>query len=180
MTQQDWEFINTFAPWFSALGTLLAVIVSLYFSYSSRKISLMISASIFDFFQEGIQETEDYILIQITNTSYKDVIIKNFNWEFGLLKKHYIMTGFTAIDQTKSTPLPAKLKEGEMAQIAIKIDDVSGNYLENFYQDFLKDSSFINIHTLKINVCPSIGKCFKQKIDKTLKSEFLNIRKQNS
>lgn len=180
MTQQEWEFINTFAPWFSAIGTLLAVMVSLYFSYSSRKISLMISASIFEFFQEGTQETEDYILIQITNTSYKDVIVKNFNWEFGLFKKRYIMTGFKTVDQTKSTPLPAKLKEGEMAQIAIKIIDKEDNYLEKFYKESLKDSSFINIHTLKINVYPSIGKCFKQKIDKTLKIELIKIKNNDS
>ena len=180
MTQEEWKFVNTFAPWFSAIGTLLAVIVSLYFSYSSRKISLMISASIFDFLQEGQQETEEYILIQITNTSYKDVIIKNFNWEFGLFQKRYIIGGFNTIDPIKSTSLPVKLKEGEMAQIAIKIDDNKDNYLKSFYRDFLQNSPFINIHTLKINVCPSIGKCFKQKIDRTLKSEFLKIRKQNS
>jgi len=180
MTQEEWKFVNTFAPWFSAIGTLLAVIVSLYFSYSSRKISLMISASIFDFFQEGQQETEEYILIQITNTSYKDVIIKNFNWEFGLFKKRYVIVGFNTVDPIKSTSLPVKLKEGEMAQIAIKIDDNKDNYLKSFYRDFLQNSPFINIHTLKINVCPSIGKCFKQKIDKTLKSEFLKIRKQSS
>jgi len=97
LAQEEWEFINAFAPWFSALGTVLAVVVSLYFSYSNRKTSLMISASIFEFFQEGSQETEDYILIQITNTSYKDVVIKNFSWEFGLFKKRYIMPGFNTL-----------------------------------------------------------------------------------
>ncbi len=177
MTQEEWEFINTFAPWFSAIGTLLAVVVSLYFSYSNRKTSLMISASIFEFFQEGSQETEDYIFIQITNTSYKDVVIKNFSWEFGLFKKQYIMPGFNTADHTKSTQLPVKLREGEMAQIAIK--NIDNNYLEGFYRDFLKVSPFINIHTLKINVCPSIGKCFKQKIDKTLKSELVRIQNKN-
>jgi len=66
-----------------------------------------------------------------------------------------------------------------MAQIAIKTIDNNHNYLEGFYQDFLKNSPFINIHTLKINVCPSIGKCFKQKIDKTLKSELIRIQNKN-
>ena len=176
MTQEEWKFINTFAPWFSAIGTILAVILSLYFSYSARKISLIINVSLFDLFQENTKETEEYILIQITNTSYRDIIIKNFFWEFGFFKKHYIMIGFNTIDKDKSTSLPAKLKEGEMATFAIKIINDNDNYLEKFYQDFLKDSPSINIYTLKIIVCPSIGKCFKQKIDNTLQTEFIKIR----
>jgi len=27
---ETWKFINTFAPWFSAIGTILAVVTSLY------------------------------------------------------------------------------------------------------------------------------------------------------
>jgi len=29
MNRETWQFINTFAPWFSALGTIFAVIISL-------------------------------------------------------------------------------------------------------------------------------------------------------
>lgn len=142
MTQEDWKFINTFAPWFSAIATFLAVLTSLYYSASSRKIKLDISTSIFEFPENGT--VIEYIFIQITNSGYRDVIIKNFSWEFGLLKKVKMMTGFKYIDKSKSIKLPCLLKSGEMAQITIPIIKDSGqNYLEEFYNDFLKESNFI-------------------------------------
>lgn len=46
MTMADWKFINTFAPWFSAIGTFLAVVVSLYLAHASRRQKMKASASI--------------------------------------------------------------------------------------------------------------------------------------
>lgn len=49
LSVEEWKFINSFAPWLSAIGTLLAVSVSLYLSYSTRKIALNISSGIYIF-----------------------------------------------------------------------------------------------------------------------------------
>jgi hypothetical protein len=37
MDQETWRFINTFAPWLSAIGTLTAVAVSLYLARRSDR-----------------------------------------------------------------------------------------------------------------------------------------------
>lgn len=175
MSIDELKFINTFAPWFSAIGSISAVITSLYFSYTNRKISLEVSASVFQFAEND--SSEDYVFIQITNTGYRTVMLRNFSWEIGLFKKKIIGIGFNNIDGSKSTPFPCKLEEGQMAQIAIKIHRDTGNYLEEFYNDFLKKYPKFIIKTLSIVVYPTIGKEFKSRVHKTLIDE-LNFYKK--
>ncbi len=43
-TQDTWEFINSFADWFSAVGTFAAVIVALLLAMRDRTIRLEVSA----------------------------------------------------------------------------------------------------------------------------------------
>jgi len=75
MMCEQWAFINTFAPWVSAVGTLLAVIVSLYISYSTRKISLKIYSDIYIF--NEYEKDEEYIGIYVINTGYRTVFLNN-------------------------------------------------------------------------------------------------------
>lgn len=170
MSNDEWEFINTFAPWVSAIGSFLAVITSLYFSSTNRKISLEVSASVYQFIENEI--LEDYVFIQITNTGYRTVMLRNFSWEFGFFKKKEIGIGVNNIDGSKSTSFPCKLEEGQMAQIAIKIHRDNSNYLEEFYDDFLKNHQRFIIKTLAVVVYPTIGKPFKSRVQKTLRDEF--------
>lgn len=44
MDVEFWKFINTFAPWLSALGTIAAVVVSLYLARRDKSIRLEVSA----------------------------------------------------------------------------------------------------------------------------------------
>lgn len=53
---EEWRFINSFAPWLSVIGTLLAVCASLYISYSTRKIALSISSGVVVFNENGVDE----------------------------------------------------------------------------------------------------------------------------
>jgi hypothetical protein len=58
MDKEIWQVINTFAPWLSAIGTVSAVIASLYLATRDRRISLKISAGHKLLFQAGIQTIE--------------------------------------------------------------------------------------------------------------------------
>ena len=42
--QETWLFINSFAPWISAFGTIAAVIVALYLSIREKRVRLRVSA----------------------------------------------------------------------------------------------------------------------------------------
>jgi len=89
MTTEEWKFINTFAPWFSAIGTLLAVIVSLYLAHTSRRQKLKVSASIMQMLTVGQKEDvyPEYVWLRATNIGHSKVKITNLGWHVGFFKK---------------------------------------------------------------------------------------------
>ncbi len=173
MTNEQWIFINTFAPWFSAIGTLLAVIVSLYISYSTRKIALEIYYDIYTFGKGENKEGEKYFGINVTNTGYRTVFINNttcISFQIGLFKKINIGIGSKYIDSNRSSKFPCRLGENEEAHLFIKMNNDDGNWFKNFKEKYLKNHS---LSTLKIIVYPNVGKSFKVKIGKNIKNKLL-------
>lgn len=166
LSVEEWKFINSFAPWLSAIGTLLAVCVSLYISFSTRKIALSISSGIFVFNDNG--SDEEYLAINVTNTGYRTVILNSLmciSFQVGLFKKTNIGIGHKYIDSHKSSSFPCKLGENETANLFLKINNSNTNWLKNFKKEHLKTHS---LSTLRIAVYPNVGKPFKVKPDKTI------------
>ena len=96
LSNEEWEFINTFAPWFSAVGTFLAVGTSLYISYSTRRIVLEISSGIYCFDENGVDK--EYLAIYVTNTGYRTIYLNNYALQVGVFKKTIIGIGHKYID----------------------------------------------------------------------------------
>jgi P pilus assembly chaperone PapD len=168
MSIECWKFINSFAPWFSAFGTLLAVAVSLYIALSSRKISIAISSGVFDF-DNGNQS----LIIKVTNTGFRTVVINNqacICIQAGRFKnKKNIGIGSNYIDQHKTSTFPWRLTEGETAELVVNIKNHNGNWLQNFKKNHLTG---IPINTLKIIVFPNVSKPFKESVDSTIITEL--------
>ena len=170
LSVDEWKFINTFAPWFSAIGTLLAVCVSLYISYSTRRIALSISSGIFVFNEHGVDE--EYLAINITNTGYRTVFLNSLmciSFQVGLFKKTNIGIGHKYIDCQKSSSFPCKLGENETANLFLKINNSNINWLQNFKKEHLEKHSLL---TLRIIVYPNVGKPFKIKPNQTIMKEL--------
>lgn len=173
MSAEEWKFINTFAPWFSAIGTLIAVAVSLYIAHSTRKISLVISSGIYDFNENGIDKK--YLAIYVTNIGYSTVFLNNatcVSLRVGRFKKTNIGIGWKFIDTSKSSIFPCKLGQNETACLFLKIESDGDNWLRNFRDKYLK---IARLSTLRIVVYPNVGKPFKAKPDKTVIREFQSI-----
>ena len=79
-----WKFINTFAPWFSAFGTVTAVIVSLYLAKSEKPIKLRLLADIRILTEEN---NPKYLMIEAINIGSRVANITWIGWEIGLFKK---------------------------------------------------------------------------------------------
>jgi hypothetical protein len=176
VTIDNYNIINTYATIFAAIGTISAVILSLYFAYSSRKIALKIHTGIY----QGSQDNKDFILIKILNKGNRAVTIsEHFVLEFGFFWKKNVIIGFKNIDCNQSSKFPCKLYEGDEAVIIIPIEQSYGNYLENFYKNFLINSPIININTLKLQIYPNLGNTIKIKLDKSIKNAIHGFRKTN-
>ena len=85
--RETWRFINTFAPWLSALGTLAVVITSLYLTLADRS-RLRVRAGKDKVESSGYKlpddkVTYDLISIRVTNSRDKSVFIDEVYWNVG-------------------------------------------------------------------------------------------------
>jgi hypothetical protein len=168
---EEWKFINTFAPWFSAIGTILAVCVSLYIAYSTKKIALKIYSGIYNVSNED-GTGEEYLGIYVTNIGYRTVFLNSsetISFQVGWFKKKKFLIGRKYIDTHLSSIFPCKLGENETAKLFVKINNNNINWMQNFKDESLKNHS---LSTLKIIVYPNVGKPFKVNPDKTIMKGF--------
>jgi multisubunit Na+/H+ antiporter MnhE subunit len=72
--RETWQFINSFSPWLSAVGTIIAVIVALYLARLDKRIRLRVSAGHRLVFSAGAsipENPDEYLVINIVNSGYR-------------------------------------------------------------------------------------------------------------
>ncbi|MEW6052542.1 MAG: hypothetical protein AB1552_01970 [Nitrospirota bacterium] len=167
LSEAQWEFINTFAPWLSAIGTIAAVITSLYLAMRDRIIKLKIAA----FFKKSKFERDThYIAIYITNIGHRTANVLSLYWKS---RKTIYEQERTEFDQG-SSDLPIKLSDGEEAKYFIAERRFKFNF-DNFKSDFPKGTIIIGVKT-------STGKLFESKVDTALQTaiaEYFKKREDN-
>lgn len=172
MDTETWKFINTFAPWLSAIGTLTAVIVSLYLSRSEKPIKLKVRAGHRIMIEQGQKGTRpEYLYISAINTGHRIATITNVGWKMGLWKKQYAIQ--VVQKDLYSSNLPVKIDDGEEARWFISLD-TKDNWLERFARDFLSPHPRWNLYWLRVQIHTSVGKTFESPIEKSLKEKLLN------
>ena len=172
ISDKTWIFINTFAPWFSAIGTVSAVIVSLYLARKSKpKLTVRVGHRII--ITPGMKGPfPEYVAFSITNIGGRILKITNLGWKIGLFRwKIDLLKEKTAIQPTirdeLSNTIPIDLKDGEMANYFIELKD-DKNWIKHFAKDFIESKSRILLLTLRFEVYTSIGRTFSCKVEKPL------------
>jgi hypothetical protein len=167
MDKDAWRFINTFAPWLSAVGTISAVIVSLYLATKNRRIYLKVSASLQTIVQTGMP-SRDYATISVINFGGREATITAIGWRVGVFRKTLLfqMPGAPVY----STTLPARLRDGETANFFMPIaaEPGSADWLPMIREHLGKHPRW-SVFTLKAEVFTSVGKVFRVRIDSNLR-----------
>ena len=168
-----WQFINSFAPWLAALGTLLAVIVSLYFARRDKQIRISISAYIATLINNlnNSNKSNRYLCVEVTNIGHRTANITSINWKIGIFHKRRLEQ-VLAINPI-SSKLPIKLIDVDIANYYFPLDDFRKN-LENFRKCF--STTFIELETrfILIRALSSTGHIFESRIDKNLREWFID------
>lgn len=170
MNREFWQFINTFAPWLSAVGTITAVIVSLYLASTRSKIKLSITAGHRVLAGLGTGHFPDYLMIKIVNAGFRTARVTGVGWQVGLFKKEYAVQ---IVDKDEfSSPLPIDLSDGQEATYLIPFIG-SADWLNQFSNDFVGKPVSLRSRTLKLQVFTSIGKTFERKVEKNLREKII-------
>lgn len=171
MDADAWRFINTFAPWFSALGTFCAVIISLYLARSRRPIKLKIRVGhrlMMDSSSAG--EYPEYLLVDATNVGHRVATITNVGWKTGFPVRSYAIMNVPK--DRFSHGIPVKIDDGEVATWLIPMNTGENNWMTHFSQVFLFPHPRWNLFWLRVQVHTSTGKVFEGKIEKELKKRL--------
>ncbi len=157
----------------SAIGTLAAVVVSLYLARQGHKVKLNINAGHRVMATPGIKGPyPEYLVINIINIGHRDVQITNMGWKVGLFKKQRQHAIQMKEQDGMSSPLPIWLRYGEKANYFIPLGD-KREWLEGFIKDFYMHHAKSKVKYTKICIFTSLGRTFESTIEKGLQKIIL-------
>jgi hypothetical protein len=162
---QFWAVLGT---WVASIGTVAAVITSLWFAFHQNRIKLKVSAGHRILITTASRETPDYCCINVVNVGLRPAKISNVSWQVGRgrKKKRFIQTfGYPGFDD-----IPKTLQEGEAANFMIPFVSSGGgkDWIIDFAKDLVGKDSSVLIKSLKVYVHTSVGQSFKSKAEKDL------------
>lgn len=164
LPQAQWAFINDFAGWISAVGTVAAVWVSLWLARREPVPSAKVSVAEVLIFGDG-SRSGPMVSFTITNTGSLPLRVSSIGWEHGpRRKKRFAMQnpGQTLYD----SPMPIELSHGQGANWFIEIDrDVmpGETWEEYFAKRAILPDVETSLKTLRGTFHTSVGKSFKAK-----------------
>ncbi len=158
MDKTDWQFVNTFAPWLAALGTLMAVVVSLYLARRGERVQLKVSAGLWTM-AGGDDHGKRFFLVDITNLGRRTATIIKLYWKPIPWRK----SGVVQIAPTNkySSQFPITLADGQRAMYmfpAVEYEADLSRHARILLPGFLRRSP---IGFLRFCVETSTGHSFK-------------------
>jgi len=174
--QISWELINSLATWLSAIGTLAAVVTSLYLARRDAKIDLMINAGIRMLVLGGKVQASDFVYLNITNLGRRGATITQLYWKTGIIwKKTYV---WIAQQNDLSARIPVKLSDGDEAIFMSTLIDIESS-LSKIANDALSGwFGGLKARFIRVGVCTSTGDQFEKRLEKNLRQYFLKITKE--
>src|SRR5215210_1169995 len=117
-----WGVIGT---WFSGIGSMLAVIVSLYLARRQDRVNLTVSAGIRQLVTPGERGAPPkFVAIRVVNRGYRRVTVSHVGWRIGLLRKRNFVQ-LLHPRHPMSSDIPVSLDQGEQANFFIPLDGES-------------------------------------------------------
>jgi hypothetical protein len=165
MDVEFWRFVNSFAPWLSAIGSLSAVAIALYLARQDKRVRLHVSVGHRLLVTQGVADSHpSYLSIKITNVGHRAAEVSNLTWKTGIFRKDHAIQTISRDDM--SSPMPVRLKDGEVANYLVRLDD-KHDWLGKFIEDFLPDKYWLRLRLVRFRVHTTIGRVFSTKLEKS-------------
>ncbi len=170
--KETWRFINTFAPWLSALGTILAVVVSLYLARRSTRLDVRVFPALVNIFTPGQPGPHpEFFQVRAVNHGGRDVIINGVGWRLvGLARRNWLVL---PSGNPYSAKTPAKLAFGEEASFLYPTDTYTKDaepLLRRIYDSWFPR---LTVRLLRVGVFSSTGQQFFVPGDKHIRQFLL-------
>jgi hypothetical protein len=166
----QWELINSFANWLSAIGTLAAVIVALYLAYRAARPKVQLSVGHRIIIEPGTKgPTPEFVMFKVVNAGDRPVRITQIGWKVGLYRKRYAVQMYEA---SLSSKLPVDLSHGQEASWMVPLAARDEPWLTYFAKGMLMPNYRTACFTLRGCAYSSIGHAFETKPEGNLLSKL--------
>jgi hypothetical protein len=176
-TANDWILVNTFAGWLSAIGTLLAVIVSLWLARRDSRICLRIMVGLRKIFlerrlYERPADEPDFLFIGVTNIGRRVATVTGLLWKNRLVRGYlFQMPGEPPI----SAQIPTTLHDGEEADFVVPMSAFAASSNPADVRRLIPRPRMLTIFFLRMLVRTSTGELFAAPLEKELRKWILSF-----
>lgn len=168
LDKAHWDFINSFANWISAFGTVGAVVVSLWLAFRPERLSLKVTAGVRVVIVPGAQgPLPRYITITAINRGRRLAKVTGIGWTFGGKSKRSRRDLFQMPGDQRdgmSSPIPVMLDDGQQAQWMFEM----ASWLEQAHKIYTRDWRK-TVETFTVEITTSIGQVFRSPAEPSLK-----------
>src|SRR5258706_5047016 len=130
LDEDAWRFINTFAPWFSAIESLAAVVLALTLAWRQHRIYLHVSltvgsssASIGDAFENKSASHPPEARVEVNNRGLRTAVVRDIRFSIGWLRRREFRV---SAHQERTL---ARLEEGGNAMFHVPVEGLASELL---------------------------------------------------
>lgn len=162
VSKSHWDLINSFSNWLSAIGTIAAVIVSLWLASRAWRLQAKVSVGHRIIIQTGARgEYPEIMVFQIVNTGERPIRVKSIGWRTGIFRWKRFAPQMH--DQQQSSPLPIELSHGQEASWIVPLNPGDDGWMIKFTDKMLKPRLRYACATLRAEFHTSIDHTFSIK-----------------
>ena len=155
--EETWKFINTFAPWLAALGTLAAVATSLYLARRADRVTLEVRVGVRLLMVKGggSGHGTELIWVNVTNLGRRAATLTNLCWRPVPWRKAGF--GWHAPENAYSSQFPITLTDGQSAYYAMPTSEFLNlkNVSEFAHKIFSGPDGWLRLRLLRFQVFTS-------------------------
>lgn len=176
-----WQWVvEQVTNWLTAIGTVGAVVVSLYLARRDARVILEIGAG-HRIMMPGVpgQPVEEYISFSATNVGRRPATISYVGWRFGNRGRFSRYFAFGAkfsvqlLENLSGSQIPATLQDGEAWTYLHSFD----GWAKQIAEDVLKPPTIRKARTIHLHIVTSTGRHFFARIEPGLQKRLVEYAK---
>jgi hypothetical protein len=177
MDEKTLRLLEVAGTWVSGIGTLLAVLVSLYLARRQTAVMIDLSAGHRIMVTPGQEHTPEFIVIRAVNAGQQPITLTHIGWRIGMFKKmHFVQV----VDGNPlSSALPVQLAPGQQAQYFVPLNQ-SPNWIERFAENLNHWFPKISVETLKVSASATVGPTIYRKPERGLRKMLVDAQEKLS
>jgi hypothetical protein len=182
LDEDAWRFINTFAPWFSAIGSLAAVVVALTLARRQHRIHLHVllrvgssPARIGDDLESRSASPPPEACVEVSNRGLRKAAVRDIRFSIGWLRRREFR-----VSALHGHALPAPLEDGERVLFYMPVESLASELVRGLPKSALLQFLHLRAHSVSAIVHTTAGVRARGRAQRTLCAKLVAQAKKRT